>query len=205
MKQYALTFCLICISISLHAQNLDTLIDVGGYKIHFNVISGYGTPILFEAGWGDDGSIWNNILKPISEVTNAPLITYDRSGIGSSEIDTTELDIKKHGIEKGMLALETGLKVLGYDKNIILVSHSFGFYYAKLYAVRHLYLVKHVVFIDAIHTWHTDEIITFVEEATTKECGSDGAGRHCAPGDRKGLRSASGRFQIRPRGIASTR
>jgi len=35
---------------STQAQTLDTLIDVGGYQLHFVILKGKGIPILFEAG-----------------------------------------------------------------------------------------------------------------------------------------------------------
>ena len=83
MKHANFTFILIFLySISLQSQSLDTLVDVGGYNLHFNIIKGEGIPILFEAGGGNDGSVWNNILDPISKVTGTTLITYDRSGFG---------------------------------------------------------------------------------------------------------------------------
>ena len=77
------------------AQTIDTLIDVGGHKLHFNIIKGKGFPILFESGNGDDGSVWKPILQDIYKATNATLITYDRAGLGQSEIDTTKISFKE--------------------------------------------------------------------------------------------------------------
>lgn len=138
-------------------QNIDTLIDVGGYRLHFHIIKGKGMPILFETGSGDDGSVWNTILKPIADVTHATLITYGRSGFGKSELDTTNHDINRHGILHGIKGLETGLKKLGYDGNIMLVGLSYGGFYATLYAARHPAVVKAAVLIDAnLACWFTD-------------------------------------------------
>ncbi|HKG08352.1 MAG TPA: alpha/beta hydrolase [Pedobacter sp.] len=77
----------------VQAQEIDTLIDVGGYKLHFHVIKGKGTPILFESGGGDDASIWNALLPNIHKKLGATLITYDRAGFGKSTIDTSGLII----------------------------------------------------------------------------------------------------------------
>ncbi len=128
------------------AQTLDTLVDVGGYQLHFNVIAGKGTAILFDAGGGNDGTVWNKLLKPVADITGAPLITYDRAGFGKSGLDTS-----KHGILNGIIGLETGLKKLGYDGDIMLVAHSLGGFYATLYAARHPEKVKAAVLIDANH------------------------------------------------------
>ncbi len=35
-------------------QTVDILIDVGRFKLHFNILKGKGVPILFESGNGDD-------------------------------------------------------------------------------------------------------------------------------------------------------
>lgn len=114
-------------------------------------------PILFETGSGDDGTVWDIILKPIADVTHATLITYGRSGFGKSELDTTNDDINRHGILHGIKGLETGLKKLGYDGNIMLVGLSYGGFYATLYAARHPAIVKAAVLIDANHVcWFTD-------------------------------------------------
>jgi pimeloyl-ACP methyl ester carboxylesterase len=159
MKKYlftTLTF-LGLMANSGRCQHIDTLIDVGGYRLHFNIIKGTGMPILFETGSGDDGTAWNPILKPIADITHATLITYGRSGFGKSELDTTNNDINNHGILHGIKGLETGLKKLGYDGNIMLVALSYGGFYATLYAARHPAIVKAAVLVDANHVcWFTD-------------------------------------------------
>lgn len=134
-------------------QTIDTLVDVGNHKLHFNIIKGSGIPILFEAGGGSDGTVWNSILKPIADITGATIITYDREGFGKSTINTLETEVSKHGILNSVLDLEIGLKKLGYDKQIMLVSHSFGGYFSTLYSVRNPNLVKSIVLIDVNHNF----------------------------------------------------
>ncbi len=128
-----------------NAQVLDTLIDVGGFKLHFNIIKGKGTPILFESGNGDDGTVWKDILKSLNTLTGATLITYDRAGLGLSGIDTTKVSVLNE-----VKSLEIALKKLGYNKNIFVVSHSFGSYYSTLFAERNNKKVRGVVFIDVL-------------------------------------------------------
>lgn len=67
------------------AQTIDTVIGVGGYQLHFKIIKGKGTPILFEAGGGEDATTWNKIIQPIADRTAATLITYDRAGFGMAK------------------------------------------------------------------------------------------------------------------------
>lgn len=106
---------LIIFSLSLfnfgQAQSIDTLVDVSGHKLHFNIVKGKGVPILFESGNGSDASDWKELLKPIHDSTGATLITYDRAGLGLSGIDTTKMDLLNE-----VKALETALKKLGYSK-----------------------------------------------------------------------------------------
>ncbi|HEX8023141.1 alpha/beta fold hydrolase [Mucilaginibacter sp.] len=151
MKRYLLLFMFLLFRYTSFGQSkpvtkyqaIDTLVDAGNYKIHFCIVKGHGTPILFEAGGGDDASVWTGLLKPISELTGTTLITYDRPGFGRSTLDTN-----KHGLLNGIRGLETALHRLGYDKDIILVAHSQGAFSATVYAYRHPDKVKAAVLID---------------------------------------------------------
>lgn len=150
MKQFYFTFfAIFSLSFTLYSQALDTPVDIGGYNMHFNIMKGEGTPILFETGGGDDSSVWKPILKRIHEVTGTTLITYDRSGFGQSELNPALKNDSDFGIENGIKELETGLAKLGYSDEIILVSHSYGGLYSLLYARKHPKKVKSIVLIDA--------------------------------------------------------
>jgi len=165
MKKYLLaTFTFLALMASSgRCQTIDTLVDVGGYRLHFHIIKGTGMPILFEGGAGADVTVWDIILKPIADITHATLITYDRPGLGKSELDTSNHDLDKHGILQGIQGLETGLKKLGYDGNIMQVAHSFGGFCATLYAARHPKKVKAAVLIDVNHIcWFQDAYVDSV-------------------------------------------
>lgn len=172
MKHLHFKFLMIFfLSLSMHSQTLDTLVDVGGYKMHFKIMKGEGTPILFEAGAGNDGSIWENILEKIHNVTGTTLITYDRSGFGKSEVNPNLKNDSDFGILNGIKELETGLSKLGYNNEIILVPHSYGGFYTTLYASRHPDKVKYVVRIDAnLVGVYTDDVLKMMgaEEAPPK-------------------------------------
>ena len=160
-KHFLINFLFFCSFITVNSQSkiIDTLIDVGNHKLHFRIVKGTGTPILFDSGGGDNASVWNSILEPLSTITNAPLITYDRAGLGASTVDTLQTDDTKHGIISSVEDLEIGLKKLGYSKEIILVSHSYGGYLSTLYASRHPKLVKGIVLIDVNHNFFEDGVI----------------------------------------------
>ncbi len=132
------------------SQTIDTLINVGNRKLHFEIIKGNGTPIIFEAGNGNDGSVWKPILQDIYKATGASLITYDRAGLGKSEIDTTKISFQKE-----VKNLKKALKKLGYSKHYFLVAHSFGAFYASELAQRNKGKTKGAVFIDPVTTCMT--------------------------------------------------
>lgn len=162
MKKYLLTTLtfLGVMANSGRCQTIDTLIDVGGYRLYFHIIKGKGMPIVFLNGSGADVTLWDTILKPIADSTHATLITYDRAGFGKSELDTSNHDLDKHGILQGIEGLETGLKKLGYNGNSMLVACSFGGFCATLYAARQPEKVKAAVLIDANHVcWFTDAYV----------------------------------------------
>lgn len=125
------------------AQTLDTLVDVGTHQLHFKIWPGEGTPILFEAGNGDDGSVWEPMLQRIHEETGATLITYDRAGLGLSGIDTNRISFARE-----VKHLKRALRTLGYRRDYFLVAHSFGSFYASEFARRNKGKITGAVFID---------------------------------------------------------
>ena len=87
--------------------------------------------------------MWKDLLTPVAEATGATLITYDRPGLGSSEVD-----LQHHGLTSDIERLESGLKDLGYTGHYTLVAHSLGGFYATLFASRHPKQVRAAVLID---------------------------------------------------------
>lgn len=142
------------------AQSQETDVDVAvrGDKLHFHVYKGVGLPILFEAGGGDDSSVWAGIAKPLHDITGATLITYDRAGFGRSELDGRNQAVDAHGIENGVEELDEALHQLGYDGKIMLVAHSYGALYATLYAAKHPQRVRAAVLVDGSSAcWFTED------------------------------------------------
>jgi len=141
-----ITILILIISLNniISGQIIDTLIDAGGYDLHFNIKHDSGLPIIFESGAGDDGGIWKNITNALDTLIDATLITYDRSGFGKSGYLDDDLNIKQE-----IIGLENSLRKLGYLKPCILVAHSYGGFCALLFAARNHELTKGYVAIDA--------------------------------------------------------
>lgn len=129
---------------AVHAQLLDTLIDLGSCQLHFKILKGTYSPILFEFGGGLDASQWDSIATAVHQGLDATVITYDRSGFGKSSLDTAHNDILQE-----IKNLELGLQKLGYrDANFILVGHSLGGFYNRVFTARHSNQVKGIVLLD---------------------------------------------------------
>jgi len=143
---FALFFLIgfIGINTRLQAQSIDTLIDIGSYKLHFKIIKGKGAPVIFEAGGALNAEQWNYIANQIHKTLNIPVISYDRQGFGRSGLDTANYNILNE-----IIGFETGLQRLGYaNTNVVLVCHSLGAFYCRLYAARHPKQVKGIVMLD---------------------------------------------------------
>lgn len=153
----------------LKSQNIDTLIDLGGYKMHFVIWEGQGTPILLEAGGGNDASIWSSMAEEIHRLSNATVITYDRAGYGQSTYNPTFDNDEKARIDHGMLALRSGLEKLNLHDSLILVGHSYGGFMITLYSSLFPESIKGMMLIDAsLACFYTEEYIEHVKAERTE-------------------------------------
>ena len=65
---------------------IDTLVSVGGNRLHFQVIEGGSPAILLEAGGGMDLTAWADLAPRLARETGATVISYDRAGFGESDL-----------------------------------------------------------------------------------------------------------------------
>ena len=91
-------------SVPTQAGTVDTLIDVGGDKLHFVVHKGVSFPIVFTGG-ADDVPVWNKMARPVGLRTAATVIIFDGAGAAG---------------------LKAGLTKLGYGGKIMLVAREGG-------------------------------------------------------------------------------
>ncbi len=166
MKQILVFFSILNLSLT-NGQNkvLDTMVDIGGYNMHFCIIEGEGTPILFESGAGNDGSVWKAMAKDVNDVTGTTVIYYDRSGFGTSELNPNHKNDAEFGIDNGILELEKSLKKLGYFNKLILISHSYGGFYTTLFSSRNSNKVLYNVRVDAnLEGQYTEDVFIKAEQ-----------------------------------------
>ena len=136
----------IFLSMSFSAFTQERFITIDSTKIWINTIGIENRiedqpVIVFESGHGTPMGHWNRILNGVSEL--APLITYDRPGIGKSEADN-EMPTIKNVSDK----LIKVLKKLDIEPPYVLVGHSLGGAYVRGFAVYNPELLAGLIIID---------------------------------------------------------
>ncbi|MFD0678984.1 MULTISPECIES: alpha/beta fold hydrolase [unclassified Paenibacillus] len=118
------------------------LVDAGGYELHL-VKSGGGSPaIVLESGSGETSLSWRDIPNDLA--TYATVVTYDRAGYAWSEMASSE----RTG-DNIVRELYTALKKEGIQGPYLMVGHSLGGMYARLFAQTYRDEVMGLVLVDA--------------------------------------------------------
>jgi pimeloyl-ACP methyl ester carboxylesterase len=132
-----------CPRLNQEIEAVETLVQVGKYRLNFQVIESGSPTILLEAGGGMDSREWNNIAAELARKTGATIVSYDRAGFGESDLPETPSDMREE-----VDWLWQGLQKLKLDKNLVLVGHSFGGWMIRLFASEHPDVVRGMVFVD---------------------------------------------------------
>lgn len=153
MPKLLLSAFLIMLCSSSFAQN--RFITVDNTKIWINTIGlkerTEGQPVIvFESGLGTPMGHWDKILEGVSAL--APVVTYDRPGIGESEPDGEMPTIKN--VSDRLLGI---LKYLDLEPPYVLVGHSLGGVYVRGFAVYYPEMLAGLVIIDPADFTETKE------------------------------------------------
>lgn len=146
-------FALTVLSIACYSQK--QLIQVNGFNMNV-LTSGLnerksGAPVLiFENGWGMDLNNWDTLIQELSK--SAPLVLYDRAGIGESDRNDRYPNLKNRAQDLKQL-----LTILNIPPPYVLVGHSLGGVYIRGYAGYYPEDVKGLVFIDPADFTETRE------------------------------------------------
>lgn len=120
------------------------MIDIGGYSLYVEDTGTGKVTVIFDAGMGDDSSVWNKVVEEVSQFSR--VITYDRAGLGWSEKSPHERDSKTIVAE-----LHSVLGEKGITGPIILVGHSFGGVNMQRYTLAYPEDVAALVLVDSAH------------------------------------------------------
>lgn len=116
-------------------------VAAGGHKLNM-LVGGEGTPaIVFEAGFGSGLTSWSTVQSNIARF--ARTVSYDRAGIGPSEAGPKPRSAKQIAAE-----LHTALQNAGIPPPYVLVGHSFGGIYVRVFADMYPKEVAGMVLID---------------------------------------------------------
>lgn len=123
------------------AQSPGRMIDVGGHRLYIECTGSGGPAVILQAGLGESSSSWSRIAPAVAKTTT--VCTYDRAGHGRSD--------EAAGPQDG-IALATDLHTLleraGVPGPYVLVGHSSGGPYVRVFAARYLDEVAGMVLLD---------------------------------------------------------
>ncbi|MEL6629098.1 MAG: alpha/beta hydrolase [Bacteroidota bacterium] len=142
--KYLLLSCCFLLATAVSAQRRFVAVD--STKIWVNTIGlddrKEGQPVLvFESGHGTPMDHWDKVLPGVSKL--APVITYDRPGVGPSEAieEMPSIENVAHRLVRLLEALEV-------PPPYILVGHSLGGLYVRGFAIHYPELLAGLVIID---------------------------------------------------------
>lgn len=123
---------------------LGELVDIGGYRLHLYCL-GEGSPtVILDALQPGTVSDWVWVQPEVARTTR--VCAYDRAGLGWSDAGGEPRDALMNTVE-----LHTLLQNAGVTPPYILVGHSLGGAYARVYAGQYPNEVSGMVLIDASH------------------------------------------------------
>jgi pimeloyl-ACP methyl ester carboxylesterase len=120
------------------------MVDVGGYRLHINCQGEGGPTVVIEAAGGDSSLSWDQVRQEVAKFTR--VCTYDRAGLGWSERSP-----KSRTAQNVVEELHSLLTQGGVEGPYVLVGHSIGGPYVRLYAHEYPDEVVGMVLVDASH------------------------------------------------------
>lgn len=124
-----------------------TMVDIGGYRLHFQSMGSGGPTVILDSGLGGSGLSWFLVQPEIAKF--AQVVSYDRAGMGWS--DPSPLPRTSQQIVEELHTLLTNANI---PKPYILIGHSFGGNNVQLYAATYPDEVLGIVLVDSAHEDH---------------------------------------------------
>lgn len=123
-----------------------TLIDVGGRGLYQEALGSGGPTVIFDAGLGDSAATWSGIIPAIAALTR--VVSYDRPNTIAGASDPVTMPRTADDVVTDVHSL---LKEAAVPGPYVLVGHSIGGLFTRLYASRYPDQVAGLVLIDASH------------------------------------------------------
>jgi pimeloyl-ACP methyl ester carboxylesterase len=121
-------------------------LDVGGYhlRVHTFGSAANGPTVILEGGAGLGSVTWGWIQPRVAEETR--VVAHDRAGVGWSDRGPEPRDAEQIATE-----LHAALHAAGLGGPYVLVGHSFGGLFVRVFADRHPDAVAGLVLVDPTH------------------------------------------------------
>jgi pimeloyl-ACP methyl ester carboxylesterase len=97
------------------------LLDIDGNKIWMNEEGNGDITVVFEAGFGNDSTVWSEITPKI-RAAGVHTFVYDRAGMGKSTINTST----PYSVDNDVHILRSALANCHIKGPIVMVGHSYG-------------------------------------------------------------------------------
>ncbi len=132
-----------CVPPSPHVQSNGALkVDAGGHRLYM-LVAGRGAPtVVLESGLGDTSDPWSKVQPEVAKFSR--VVAYDRAGLGRSEAGPKPRTAQQIATE-----LHTALKNAGIAPPFVLVGHSAGGLYIRVFAKMYPDEVAGMVFVDS--------------------------------------------------------
>src|ERR671917_686251 len=120
------------------------MVNVNGHLMHINCMGEGGPTVILEAANLGMSAHWVRVQQQLAQTTR--VCAYDRAGMGWSEPGPEPRDARQISSE-----LHTLLKGADSEGPYVLVGHSYGGLYARMYAARYPNQVAGVALVDSSH------------------------------------------------------
>lgn len=125
--------------------------------------SGMGSPtVILEAGLGADHRSWDLVQPAVATLSR--VCSYDRAGTGASD----NVPVGRTGADV-VADLEQLLSQSGETGPFVLVGHSFGALFVRLYTATHPDEVSGVILVDAVHEAWWERAAALLPPATATD------------------------------------
>ncbi len=127
-------------------------VDIGGHALQL-LVGGQGSPaVIFEGGFGAGIASWSRVQKDVAAF--AQTVSYDRAGLGQSDPGPKPRSAKQIATE-----LHVALQKSGIKPPYVMVGHSFGGIYVRVFADMYPNEVAGLVLIDPSQESFNDWLI----------------------------------------------
>ena len=156
----ALTMLALAIpSLSAQTPRSGQRITVGGRAMWIECLGSGSPTVVLEAGHNESAATWDRIFPAVARFTR--VCRYDRAGLGRSSASATK-DLRTG---RQVVADLHALLAAAGERNVVLVGHSLGGAFARLYADVHRERVAGLVLLDAVHERESDAVAELLTSA----------------------------------------